>query len=398
MILPAAKPHLWQVHGAPALRGYLIWRNKVLEEKHSRDDNIEAGVDEDFIETLASEEEDADASSAATRYDLVAYPADFTLEVLHQKMKNRDIAIPPMQRQYVWTQNQASRLIESFLLGLPVPPVFMYAEKGSEKLMVVDGQQRLKTIMYFFDKQFGEEKHGRQTVFRLRLGEGSKYDGKTIEDISDEDVRYLKRQVLRSFVMKQVDPKDDTSIYHVFERLNTGGTPLALQEVRNCVYNGEFNRLLHDLNKSDSWRSILGKLTPDKRLRDVELILRFLALYEWGADYRKPMKDFLRDFMKFYRKGEKNDEFRTIFSKVAENISSNLGEKPFHVKAGLNAAVFDSVFVAFAKKEGDIPPDIKDRYNALVSEESFLNSTSVHTTDVEVVRERLDIAYRRLFG
>jgi len=348
------------------------------------------------LEEIQSEEEDS--LEGITRYELFTYPADFTLEVLHNKLKEGEIEIPKLQRRFVWTQYQASRLIESFLLGLPVPPVFMYAEKRSEKLMVVDGQQRLKTIHFFFEGIFGEEHAGKKTVFRLNLNEKSPFEGKSFVDLKKEDKRLLKRQVLRAFVMKQVDPSDNNSIFHVFERLNTGGTQLTNQEVRNCIYSGAFNELLIELNKEDSWRKIIGKEKSDRRLRDVELILRFLALYYENPSYEKPMKDFLTNFMIFHRNGAKNSEFKEVFLSTSAEILSSLGNKPFHIRAGLNTAVFDSVYVAFASKGRTIPENMAKRYSSLIENSDFQKLTSGATTDVDTVKNRIALAKEILFG
>ncbi len=187
------------------------------------------------IEEIVSEVEDEESSPA--QYEISTYPADFTLEGLHQKWLAGDIKIPKFQRQFVWKQTQASKLIESFLLGLPVPAVFFYTERKSQKYLVIDGQQRLKTVFYFFEGYFGEEEKGKRKAFRLKgLNEKSKLEGKLFSDLEEGDQRALKNAVLRSFIVKQIDPADDTSIYHIFERLNTGGTLLTAQEVRNCVY------------------------------------------------------------------------------------------------------------------------------------------------------------------
>lgn len=206
--------------------------------------------------------------------------------------------------------------------------------------------------------------------------------------------------MLRAFVVKQLNPNDDTGIYHVFERLNTGGTQLVSQEIRNCVYHGAFNNLLGELNRLDDWRSIFGKSTEDTRQRDVELILRFFALSYGGSAYEKPMKDFLSRFMKREREAvdPRLEEFRTSFSRTAKAIHQYLGEKPFHVRAGLNAAVFDAVFVAFSSNLNLIPPDVRTRYDALTKNAEFLKSVSSGTTDNDVVQSRLRLARTALFG
>src|SRR5271168_2668706 len=169
--------------------------------------NSSSGTELKVIDPKDRDPEDA-------TYDLFTYPADFTLEVLHQKLSvNKDIIIPRFQRKFVWSVVQASRLIESFLLGLPVPPVFLYSERNSDKLLVVDGQQRLRSVSYFFNGYFGEEEGGKRNVFRLKLGERSKWDGLSIADLTPEDHSKLKNGVLRSYVMKQTNSDDNKSIW-----------------------------------------------------------------------------------------------------------------------------------------------------------------------------------------
>ena len=108
----------------------------------------------------------------------------------------------------------------------------------------------------------------------------------------------MKRLVLRAVVTEQKHPEDDdTSMYHIFERLNTGGTVLKDQEIRNCIYHGKLNDLLNNLNTYPNWRKIVGNPQINKNKKDVQLILRYMALYHHSDQYRKPIKDFLSRFM-----------------------------------------------------------------------------------------------------
>ena len=354
------------------------------------------------IEPLESEINDEQVSLPA--YEILTYPADYTLSVLVDKWDKGQLVIPKFQRRFVWTQAQASKLIESFLLGLPVPPIFLYSEGRTSELLVVDGQQRLKSIANFYEGFFGEEFQGHRTVFRLiGLDENSPFLGKTHEDLvgSDGDAAVrLDDSVLRAFVVRQLNPGDNTSIYHIFERLNTGGTFLNPQEVRNCVRHGKLNDLLVELNSNPDWRLVYGKPQPDKRLRDVELILRFLALYYDSGSYSKPMKDFLNKFMDAHRDPDDGqlEEYTNLFARTAAAVASGLGPKPFHIRAGLNAAVFDSVFVAFARNLEHVPADVEQRYDRLLQNFSYTDAVGSRTTDDEVVRERLELAARFLFG
>ncbi len=350
------------------------------------------------LEPITSEDEDYE--SAPPDYQISTYPADFTLEVLHQKWKAGDISIPDFQRGFVWKQVQASKLLESFLVGLPVPAVFLYSERKSQKFFVIDGQQRLKSIFYFFEGYFGPETQGARRVFRLTgLSPDSVFKDKLYEDLRDEDKRRLKNAVLRAFIVLQLDPADDTSMYHVFERLNTGGTLLTNQEIRHCVYHGNFISFLNQANTLPAWRRILGKDVPDTHRKDIELLVRFFAMRDISA-YRKPMKDFLSKFMKKNRdaSAEVLGASRRLFERTCDNVVTSLGEKPFHVRAGLNAAVFDAVTTAFSNHLDEVPDDIQDRYARLKVDKTFEDNTRNGTTDVYTVKQRLKQAETMLFG
>ena len=214
------------------------------EEKMSDLKNIDARIEHELairsktdleLEPITSEDEDYE--NAPSEYEISTYPADFTLEVLYQKWNANEFIIPEFQRSFVWKQVQASKLIESFLVGLPVPAVFLYTERKSQKYFVIDGQQRLKSIFYFFEGYYDEETNNHRRVFHLKgLSPESKFHGKKFDDLRDEDKRKLNNSVLRSFVVQQLNPDDDTSMYHIFERLNTGGTFLTNQEIRKlCI-------------------------------------------------------------------------------------------------------------------------------------------------------------------
>lgn len=344
-----------------------------------------------------------DRQSSPPQYEIATYPADFTLEVLRSKWDDEELIIPPFQRGYVWSQAQASKLIESFLVGLPVPAIFLYTQRGSEKFLVVDGQQRLRTIFYFFDGYFGSARSDHRTVFRLKgLSDQSPYANMTYSELLETNeaaARRLRNSVLRAFIIRQLDPNDDTSVFHIFERLNTGGTFLHNQEVRNAVCGGPFNDLLHELNAYRPWRQILGKPRFDSRMRDVELILRFFSLLHAADRYEKPIKDFMSRYMRTHADApaEQVSEYRAEFIDTMNSILRSLGEKPFHLYAGFNSSAFDSVACAFAKHLEEVPDDIGERYSALAMSTEFEDLVRGGTTDVEQVRGRMEMAEQRLF-
>ncbi|MDH3277148.1 MAG: DUF262 domain-containing protein [Nitrosopumilus sp.] len=317
--------------------------------------------------------------------------------------KDGDIEIPEFQRSYVWTISQASRLIESFLMGLPIPPVFFYIDEN-QKNLVIDGRQRLQSIFYFFEGYFKEaDTRGNRKEFALEgINPSSKWYKKKFSDFDDPDQRQLKNTVLRTVLVKQINPKQDhTSIYHIFERLNTGGTALQDQEVRNCVFGGKLNDLLSKLNDYENWRFLLGKNGKDPRQKDVQLILRYMALFHDLEIYKRPMKDFLSKFM------DKNtnppisfiEAEQNRFQKVCDLIVSHLGkDRPLNPKGPLNPSVVDSVMIAFAKHLDSCPSDISSRVERLRSNPEFQKLISKATTDQSTVNNRLKLAERELFG
>ena len=344
--------------------------------------------------------EDEDYASAPADYQITTYPADFTLEVLHQKWQAGEIIIPEFQRAFVWKPAQSSKLIESFLVGLPVPPVFVYTERQSQNYLVIDGQQRLKSIFYFLEGHFGGDLGGSRRVFRLSgLNQDSRFLGKAFNDLLEPDQRKVKNAVLRSFVVQQLAPDDDTSIYHIFERLNTGGTLLSNQEIRNCVHSGPFVEYLAKLNIDPEWRRILGKPVPDSRKRDIELLVRFFAMRDISS-YQKPMKDFLSRFMKKNQDApiEPLEGSEEIFRNTCAQLVDSLGERPFHGRSGINVAALDAVMVTFSQNLDSIPVDIKDRYERLRNDEGFVTRTRQGTTDIAIVRERFEQTKTVLFG
>lgn len=372
--------------------------------------------DDKFIEAVS--EDDEELGTPPEPYDILTYPADFTLEGLVAKVRNKEILNAPGQRKFLWKLAQSSKLIESFLLGLPVPPIFLYIDRDTGKLLVVDGQQRLRSIVCFFSGWFTdtgweeEEPTAPGVPFKLEgLHPKSKYIGTTFQSLKDTDEEAsnrLKNSVLRAYVMKQIEPQDDTSIFQIFERLNTGGVVLQGQEIRNCLYEGGFNMLLKRLNKTDTWRQIVGKRIEDQRMRDVEMILRFYALFYDVKKYKKPMKGFLNRYMRVHRHPtvEELARYAALFEETAAAVIKYLGPKPFHIRRGLNAAVYDSVFTAFARHLNDIgngndtPSNIrhiKANYGRLLKDREYILWVSSATTDKDVVPSRIERAEEILF-
>ncbi|MCB9422844.1 MAG: DUF262 domain-containing protein [Ardenticatenaceae bacterium] len=353
---------------------------------------INPGNPEDFLEIEVDESQE---DEGLVSYDIATYPSDFTLSGIVNMWQNGDITIPDFQREFVWTIRQASLLIESFLLGLPVPPVFFYIDDENRNL-VVDGQQRILSTAFFFEGYFGVESiQGRRQVFRLMgLDERSPYYKKQFNELSDSDQRKLRNTVLRAINIRQLAPSgENTSVYHIFERLNTGGTPLKPQEIRNVVFRGDLVSILRVLNHDDNWRVILGKKTFDKHQTDVELVLRTFALSSRAFVYEKPMKEFMNKAMKRHRHGNTANvrKFQKVFPAATKIIVEALGEKPFHLRGRLNTSALDSVFCTIMDNFDKLPRNLSERYQALIKDSTFEELTTIGTTDTLTVKKRFEL-------
>jgi uncharacterized protein with ParB-like and HNH nuclease domain len=265
--------------------------------------------------------------------------------------------------------------------------------------LVIDGQQRILSVIYFFEGLFGSET---RREFRLTgLDKRSKYYRKTFKNLSDVEKRKLRNTVLRAMNIRQLSPDgENTSVFHIFERLNTGGTPLKSQEIRNVVFRGKIVQVMRDLNRDSNWRAILGKSILNKHQADIELILRSFAFYVGMTKYEKPMKEFLNKAMKKHRKGDTKEieKFQNLFPLLTKLIIETLGEKPFHIRGRLNTSALDSVMSLLMQNYKDIPDDLGKRYAKLIADPKFVTLTTIGTTDTSTVKERYKILRKYLLS
>lgn len=347
--------------------------------------------------------EDESSDSVFIDYDIASYPSDNTLQTYLQMWNDKDIIIPDYQREFVWTISQSSLLIDSFLSGLPIPPVFLYINEEN-KSIVIDGQQRILSTIFFMEGYFGKENEkGNRQVFRLTgLGRNNPNGKKTYSELSESQQRKIKQSVLRAINIRQLSPiGESTSAYHIFERLNTGGTPLKPQEIRNCVFNGELNTILGELNKDQNWRRILGTVNPDKHQKDIEFILRIFSLINSVKDYEKPIKEFLNKTMKKHQTADtkKSKSFKDIFPEATKLIVESLGEKPFHLRGPLNVSALDSVMVVVIENYEKVDKStLGKKYMNLKKTKEFIESTSINTTDHDTIRKRMAVVKKNLVG
>ena len=335
-------------------------------------------------------------------YDITFYGADFPVDSLVKRLNeekivvstfgqyNRDDSqIEGFQRGYVWSRLKSDRFIESLLLGLPVPGIFLVQDKEGH-LLVLDGQQRLQTLQRFY----GEP--GQKPEYRLR-NVHPKFQGQSYEDLDPPVSRRLDNSLIHATIIKQDQPTNgQISVYDIFERLNTGGSNLQPQEIRVTLYHGKFANLLLELNEAPDWRFLYGPKSD--RLKDLEMILRFFAFYYSGHNYARPMKNFLNRYMGKNRNLEhqSKDDLTEIFCKTVTFIKATAGENAFRPHGALNAAVLDSVMTGIARRirRGPIQncQDVKKRLRDLFSNEKYITAIKSGTSEEGKVKMRQQLA------
>jgi len=368
-------------------------------------------------------------------YDITAVPNDFNVAVIVSFIDSGSIRIPGFQRNFVWDLARSSRLIESLLLGLPVPQVFLY-QHDNDPLLLLDGQQRLMTLYYFVKGRFPRrdaraqirdrfDEHGTLPAsilqddhlfsdFRLSLrgpdgepGAQSPFHGKKYATLGD-DTRTLDLRTVRNVVIKQLRPTDDhSSMFEVFNRLNSGGVNLSAQELRMSLYNSAFLRCLLKLNRRSGWRRLLQRPEPDVRFKDVEILLRSFALLFWIDEYRPSMVKFLNRFSGHCKRNFDAvmiDKVERLFSDFL-TACSDLPDRAFMVSGSsrFNTPLFEVVFAEALRPclvdDATEPSTLHQMSIAAIDQDlAFREALKEGTTKPEKVKARLDSAKGILFN
>lgn len=362
------------------------------------------------------QEEINDSYSNDDLYNINSWGADLSFRELITMYEEDELLKPELQRYYVWEKPEASRFIESILLGLPVPSIFLANTKGDKKL-IIDGYQRIMTVFDYVKKGIWS-KDGK--TFKLSNTDkiNKTFRGKAFSELADHEQRRIRSTTIHAIVFEQKAPNDnDTSLYQVFERINTGGRALMPQEIRNCVNQGNFNDLLFQLNKNTNWRTLFGKNDVDPRMRDMEFILRFFAL---DTDFIKEnkssnisLKKYLNEFMgwEISQNLEIIDERKEKFNSVMDFIIKNIGENAFYnitagdetkIRKRFYPTIFDSICPAVAiayRLLGDNIPthNLEEKRLALLKNEDYRKFISEGTMQISHIHGRINLALEYLF-
>lgn len=325
-------------------------------------------------------------------------------EIISMYEKDEIIINPEFQRFYRWTDYQKSRFLESVILGIPVPPIFV-AEDTNGRWELVDGLQRLSSILSFFGilKTIPEKNN-----WKLESGDIVKsLEGFSLADLPMKIQLNIKRATCRVEIIKWDSVYDMR--YELFNRLNTGGTPLTDQEIRNCIYRGvssKFNDFLKKLASNSKFFELVN--ASPKQVSELyleELVLRFLSIVHNISNIRLSMGQHMSEFMKnAVLKDDFNyQKYESIFSQTI-NILHPCGDELFRSRNNLFATgYYDTIMIGIAENlhiySGVSKTKIQDKVLKEVKNDDLIKkiSRSGGNNSVQRVRNRIKEA-KRIFG
>ncbi len=220
---------------------------------------------------------------------LITESKDLSIRELHLQVIEEELKLnPSFQRQYVFDDIKASRLIESLLMDVPLPTIYL-SQEADKTNEVIDGQQRLTSFIRYSNNEFPLKK---LTVFK-------ELNGKLFKDLPKEIKGKIQKSTLRCIIVKSNSNPEIK--FDIFERLNSGSIHLNKQELRNCIFRGRYSNLLRELVTEPDWLRLIGAKEPHKRMLDCEMILRFFAFYHGSNTYTTPMNKFLNNEANAYQ-------------------------------------------------------------------------------------------------
>lgn len=361
-----------------------------------------------------------------TEYDISASPNDFNIKTLFDFIGSGVVKIPGFQRNYVWDLKRASKLIESIIIGIPIPQIFLY-EEAKNRFMVIDGQQRYMSIYYFMKKRFPrkEKRQELRIIFDQNKGipdailnnneyfsdfnlflptsqpnQINKFNGLNYYTLDENDRISFELRTIRNIIIKQNAPDDEHSVvFEVFNRLNSGGVNLKPQEIRTSLFHSNFYDMLYRVNLINEWRQLTPSEVPDLNMKDVEILLRGFAMLTEGQHYKPSMTKFLNKFSYIAKLfPQENIEYLEKLFRVFIQKASIADPRIFHSKTGrFNISVYESIFVAacsnaFKNKNLNVNDIDAAKVEALKENQDFINATQAETASAKNVSARLNKA------
>ena len=363
--------------------------------------------DEDLDEALADLEDTEDWASGA-----VLWSTDWTAETIISQLERGNIDLEPsFQRRSAWRENKESLFIESLILGLPIPQLILADSKTKRgAYIVIDGKQRLLTIRKFVSV----DEDNNFVPLKLRgLEKRKDLNGKTYSDFLDdtkleEDLAVFQNSNIRTIVIRNWNR--DTYLYEVFLRINTGSLKLASQELRQALFPGPFSTYIENASgDSDELRQALNLKAPDFRMRDAEVLLRYIAYKNFIQDYKGNFKKFLDETTSKLSEGW-NTCHERIKSQVTEMekalffTRNAFGDEKYirkwngeQFETRINRAVLDIMVHYFSEEEvrialQDKGQDLVKHFKDLCEQNNdFLSSIETTTKSITANKSRFNV-------
>jgi hypothetical protein len=315
---------------------------------------------------------------------LVTQSYDPSVATPMEQWRDKTLVLPEVQREYVWNNAKASRLVESLLLNVPIP-VLYFAEAPDETYEIIDGHQRVASIARFIDNEFA--------LSGLKVLADPDHMRKRFHQLPASDQRRIRTRVIRAIII--TDESHPTMKFDVFERLNTGSIALNAQEIRNSTHRGPFMSLVKELVRDETFRNAIGQRKPRGRMADNELIIRFFALRAGLEEYRPPLPRFLNNFCTAAN-AYSPDELSSLseeFKKAVRNVYAVFEQNSFRltdrsgkrIDKALNRALAEAQLVSFSQvAEHEVianRAELISRLGVLHSEAGFLDDIQRATSD-----------------
>jgi hypothetical protein len=284
------------------------------------------------------EEEESGDETVDTSYipNVVVYGTDWTTETIFNQLVRGNIELTPnFQRRDAWNIQKKSRLIESLILGLPVPQIVL-AERVKGEYIVLDGKQRLLSIFQFYGKSSSSYDNFKLTGLEiLKKLNGSSYEDLQNSLLDPSLINALDNQSIRTIIIRNW--QHESFLYTVFSRLNTANTPLSPQELRKSLTPGEFTNFIDEQSvKIQGLRLFFGSKKPDFRMRDAQILLKYVAFQLFLSRYKGNLNQFLneanKELNKLWLSPQNQEKIQNIIATFAQAIDLTIqifGEKNF---------------------------------------------------------------------
>ena len=362
----------------------------------------ESELQDDVIKTDEdTAEEDSGDSGGLYPYDPTEADIDIredpqtVFELLRKYDNGKLIIDPDFQRNVVWELDKKSKFIESVILNFPLPPWYLNQTKEG-KLIIVDGLQRTTALHEFVNDEF--------TLSGLEAL--TKLNGYTFSELKELPGDYETRIEDKKLYIYLIKPSVPVKVvYDIFNRVNTGGTKLERQEVRNCIFSGKSTKLLKQLSEKEYFIKAIDNGVSPKRMKDREFILRHLAfkLFDYEKDYQGDMSDFVERAMKKINLMDDReiDILKNDFERVMNLTFEFFGSKNFRLPSGqnrgrINIAIFESVCYFFSARSDEFlqshKKSIQDNFIKLLDNSAYFDAIKYSTSSKSKVSTRFKLA------